>query len=61
MVERVLVDEVQEYDKFLWLPKKIGFSWVWLKKVRVIEQYTNMLIDGKPCKIKKVEMKIKED
>ena len=61
MIDSTLVDSKKEYEKFLWFPKKIGFTWAWLEHIIVIEEYSEMIIDGKPAKVKKVTYKLKED
>ena len=62
MVDNELIDSVQEYDKFLWIPMKFKDRWVWLKKVHVVEKYSNMIINGNHVKLKmSTEITIKED
>ena len=60
MVEKIMFDEVNEYDKFLWIPKKVGYKWVWLKKIHVVEKSSEMIIGGKVTDVKKVEVSVKE-
>ena len=48
----VSAKQYQEYNKFLWLPKKIGNKWHWLTNIKVREHYEEMVVGADIVKVK---------